>query len=81
MSASVKNALLLSGLYSMFVIGGGSAIFGPALPIYAGTFQILTATTGLWVSTLSVGCLGGVLGKYLKAGQSTPHLPLDFLVL
>lgn len=81
MTASAKNALLLSGLSSLFVVGAGSAIFGPALPVYEQAFQISTATSGLLVSTLWIGCLAGVLAMFFQGARIAPRLPLALLVL
>jgi FHS family glucose/mannose:H+ symporter-like MFS transporter len=81
MSDKAKTTLLLSGLSSLFVVGAGSAIIGPALPVYEQAFHISTATSGLLVSTLWVGCLGGVLAMYFRGAQIAPRLPLALLVL
>ena len=81
MSDKAKTTLMLSGLPSLFVVGAGAAIIGPALPVYEQAFHISTATAGLMVSTLWVGCLGGVLAMYFKGAQMAPRLPLAFLVL
>lgn len=81
MSASAKTSLLVTGLLSLFVTGSGTAIFGPAVPVYEQAFQISTATSGLLISTLWVGCLSGVLAMYFAGGRITPRLPLAFLVV
>lgn len=76
-----KIILLLSGLATFFIIGSGMAIFGPALPVYERTFHITTATSGLLVSTLWVGCLIGVGAMYLTGKKMTPRVGLALLVL
>ncbi len=81
MSVSAKTALLLSGLSSLFIVGAGSSIFGPALPVYESAFHISTTTSGLLVSILWIGCLVGVLGMYFRGAQIGPRLPLALLVL
>ena len=52
MPAAPKTALFLSGLSTLFIVGAGSAILGPAVPVYEQIFQLSTATAGLLVSTL-----------------------------
>ena len=76
-----KTALLLSGLATFFIIGAGMAIFGPALPVYERAFHITTATSGLLVSTLWIGCLGGVAAMYLKGALITPRMGIALLAL
>ena len=81
MPIEAKTALLISGLATFFIIGSGMAIFGPALPVYEREFHITTATSGLLVSTLWVGCLGGVAAMYLKGAKITPRMGLALLAL
>ncbi len=81
MFASPKSALLSTGLSSLFIVGSGAAIFGPALVVFQHAFDITTTTAGLLISTLWIGCLAGVLAMYFKGGQITPRFPLAVLVL
>ena len=76
-----KTALLASGLSTFLVIGSGMAIIGPALPVYERMFRIDTATSGLLVSTLWIGCLIGVVGMYLRGAHVTPRMGLGGLVI
>lgn len=81
MSDKAKSALLMSGLSSLLIVGAGAGIFGPAVPVYEAQFQISTATAGLLISTLWVGCLLGVLLMYFKGAVITPRLPLALMAL
>lgn len=81
MSVPPKTALLASGLSTFLVIGSGMAIIGPALPVYERMFRIDTATSGLLVSTLWVGCLIGVVGMFLRGAEVTPRMGLGGLVV
>ncbi|MGV8985658.1 MAG: MFS transporter [Cypionkella sp.] len=81
MSVSAKTTLLLSGLSTFFAFGAGMAIFGPALPVYERTYGLTTATSGLLVSTLWIGCLIGVLAVYLRGAKLTPQMGLAPLAL
>lgn len=81
MSMPAKTALLASGLSTFLVIGSGMAIIGPALPVYERMFRIDTATSGLLVSTLWIGCLIGVVGMFLKGAEVTPRMGLSGLVI
>ena len=76
MPAQPKTILFLSGLLTLFIVGAGSAILGPAVPVYEQMFHISTATSGLLVSTLWIGCLTGVLAMYFRGAQIEPRPPL-----
>lgn len=81
MSAKAKTALFVTGLSSLFITGSGTAIFGPAVPVFEQSFQIPTATAGLLISALWVGCLGGVAGSFFWGARMTPRLPVALLTL
>jgi MFS family permease len=81
MPAAPKTMLFLSGLSTLFIVGAGSAILGPAVPVYEQAFNLSTATSGLLVSTLWIGCLTGVLSMYFKGAQIEPRPPLALVVV
>ena len=81
MPAAPKTALFLSGLSTLFIVGAGSAILGLAVPVYEHQFQLSTATSGLLVSTVWIGCLTGVLTMYFKGAQIKPRPPLALLAI
>lgn len=81
MSSKAKTALLLTGLSSLFITGSGTAIFGPAVPVFEQAFLISTTTAGLLISSLWVGCLGGVILMFFRGARMTPRLPLALLTL
>lgn len=61
---NAKTALLTAAAMGFFIVGCGSAIFGPALPVFAREFQLSTASAGWMISTLWIGCLVGVAAMY-----------------
>ena len=81
MPAAPKTMLFLSGLSTLFIVGAGSAILGPAVPVYEQAFNLSTATSGLLVSTLWIGCLTGVLSMYFKGAQIEPRPPLALVAV
>ena len=81
MPAAPKSLLFLSGLSTLFIVGAGSAILGLAVPVYEHQFQLSTATSGLLVSTVWIGCLTGVLTMYFKVAQIKPRPPLALLAI
>ena len=81
MPADPKTVLFLSGLSTLFIVGAGSAVLGLAVPVYEQAFHLSTATSGLLVSTVWIGCLTGVLTLYFKGAQITPRPPLAMVVV
>ena len=81
MPAAPKSILFLSGLLTLFIVGAGSAILGPAVPVYEQLFQLSTVTSSRLLSTLWIGCLIGVLSMYFKGSQIKPRPPLALVAL
>lgn len=81
MPAAPKSILFLSGLSTLFIVGAGSAILGPAVPVYEQQFTLTTAISGLLVSTLWIGCLTGVLAMYFLGAHIEPRPPLALVVI
>ena len=67
-------ALLVISIASFILMGAGTALYGPALPVFARRFDIQIGTAGLLISAHWIGCSIGVAAMFLLSARATPRL-------
>ena len=76
-----KTTLLIAAVMGFFIVGGGAAIFGPALPVFAREFGLSTARVGWLVSTLWIGCLLGGVAMYFRPARLSAQSGMAVMAL
>ena len=67
-------ALLVISIASFILMGAGTALYGPALPVFARSFDIHIGTAGLLISAHWIGCSIGVAAMFFLGPRATPRL-------
>ena len=66
-------ALLVISIASFILMGAGTALYGPALPVFARGFDIHIGTAGLLISAHWIGCSIGVGAMFVVGARATPR--------
>ncbi|MES2432403.1 MAG: MFS transporter [Pseudomonadota bacterium] len=67
-------ALLVISITTFILMGAGTALYGPALPVFARSFDIHIGTAGLLISAHWIGCSLGVGAMFFIGSRATPRL-------
>lgn len=74
-------ALLLTSIASFILMGAGTALYGPALPVFARSFGLHIGTAGLLISAHWIGCALGVAAMFFIGARATPRLVVALMTL
>lgn len=67
-------ALLVISIASFILMGAGTGLYGPALPVFARGFGIGIGTAGLLISAHWIGCAIGVGAMFFLGPRATPQI-------
>ncbi len=74
-------ALLLTSIASFILMGAATALYGPALPVFARSFGLHIGTAGLLISAHWIGCAIGVAAMFFIGARATPRLVVALMTL
>lgn len=74
-------ALLVISIASFILMGAGTALYGPALPVFARGFELSVGTAGLLISAHWIGCAIGVGGMFIIGPRATPRMVVTLMTL
>ncbi|MFC3182822.1 MFS transporter [Cypionkella sinensis] len=74
-------ALLTVSIASFILMGAGTALYGPALPVFARSFDIQIGTAGLLISAHWIGCSIGVAAMFVVGARATPQWVVALMTL
>ncbi|WP_299504426.1 hypothetical protein [Cypionkella sp.] len=74
-------ALLVISIATFILMGAGTALYGPALPVFARGFGISIGTAGLLISAHWIGCALGVAAMFFVGPRATPRLVVGAMSL
>ncbi|OYU40973.1 MAG: hypothetical protein CFE33_02545 [Pseudorhodobacter sp. PARRP1] len=74
-------ALLTISIASFILMGAGTALYGPALPVFARSFDIQIGTAGLLISAHWIGCSIGVAAMFAVGPRATPQWVVALMTL